>query len=625
MQKWWQPLFWIACLSSWEVARGHECGAENQRLREELEEVRLELAATKRALEAAQEPRSLGFLQASEAEEASQESRRLHDVEDDDSADEVRVEVTSPFFLTNISLAALCLLMAAFAAGLTMGLVSLEPKDVELIKAQEERDMPNDEEKQRLRDDKIAADKIEPLVHDHHRLLVTLLLLNSIANEALPLFLDKVLPAYAAILFSVMGVLLFGEIIPSAIFTGSRQLQIAAFFSGLVKFAEWALYPVAVPIARILDKALGAEHKGRYNFAELRATLGYHTRLSAGQSMRIKFHSVDDYGLGIITSQQPHALGEDSRVQYDGSCQKLEQGEIYYAKPCPPTMGKRDVGCTFKLYTHPKREQEDLITFNIGELVDGIFETQDRDEVKIIQGVYNISALTAAEVMKPLSQVWMLDNTTKLTHQQLAEIEQKGYSRIPVFDNWPHNIRGYILAKSLIKVTPQDGEKSQTVADIECKELVVEDASINLLDLLNVFQAKRCHLGLIASDPQRVKEAWHKKEPLPCDVHMAGCVTLEDIIEKILGEDIDDEHDGQDRNASVSPIVRKASRAGLAAKGAMRAAHPSQESITKKSAHGDMSVRSTTPAGAFSSPSTGALQVPLLAESGYQQPGLQPS
>ena len=118
--------------------------------------------------------------------------------------------------------------------------------------------MPNDEERQRLRDDKEAAEKIAPLVKDHHRLLVTLLLLNSIANEALPIFLDAIFPSYWAIIVSVFGVLVFGEIIPSAVFTGSHQLKIAAAFSGIVTCAESMLFPIAVPIARVLDKCLGS-------------------------------------------------------------------------------------------------------------------------------------------------------------------------------------------------------------------------------------------------------------------------------------------------------------------------------------------------------------------------------
>jgi CBS domain containing-hemolysin-like protein len=72
----------------------------------------------------------------------------------------------------------------------------------------------------------LYANRLLPLIRiePHHQLLVTLLLLNSVANEALPLFLDKLVPQWAAILISVSAVLFVGEIIPAAIFTGALVL-----------------------------------------------------------------------------------------------------------------------------------------------------------------------------------------------------------------------------------------------------------------------------------------------------------------------------------------------------------------------------------------------------------------
>lgn len=76
-----------------------------------------------------------------------------------------------------------------------------------------------------------------PVVNNHHWLLVTLLLCNAIANEALPLFLDKLVPAWLAVVLSVSFVLLFGEIIPSALFTGPSQLRVSSYFAGPVRLS----------------------------------------------------------------------------------------------------------------------------------------------------------------------------------------------------------------------------------------------------------------------------------------------------------------------------------------------------------------------------------------------------
>ncbi|KAH8048526.1 hypothetical protein JL721_11924 [Aureococcus anophagefferens] len=100
-----------------------------------------------------------------------------------------------------------------------------------------------------------------PLVErePHHQVLVTLLLVNSFANEALPLFLDAIAPSWAAILFSVVAVLFFGEIIPSAFFTGPSKYRIAARLAPVVNVALAALSPIALPLARVLDRVVPHE------------------------------------------------------------------------------------------------------------------------------------------------------------------------------------------------------------------------------------------------------------------------------------------------------------------------------------------------------------------------------
>jgi len=96
---------------------------------------------------------------------------------------------------------------------------------------------------------------------NHHYLLVTLLVLNATANEALPLFLDKLVPAWLACLLSVTMVLIFGEIIPSAIFTGPSQLLIVSKLASTVACAKMLFMPIVWPISLFLDKCLGTKAK----------------------------------------------------------------------------------------------------------------------------------------------------------------------------------------------------------------------------------------------------------------------------------------------------------------------------------------------------------------------------
>lgn len=174
----------------------------------------------------------------------------------------------------------ICVLSAALAAGLTLGLATLEPFGLQVILASRPEDCLTSEERQRLRLEQQCASRILPLVKDHHLLLVTLLLFNTVANEALPVFLDQLVPSWVALVLSVSVVLICGEILPSAVFTGPNQFTIASGLVPLVSLLELIFYFVARPIANVLDQMFKDECHGedgtKYTRAELRALLALH-------------------------------------------------------------------------------------------------------------------------------------------------------------------------------------------------------------------------------------------------------------------------------------------------------------------------------------------------------------
>lgn len=116
--------------------------------------------------------------------------------------------------------ALLCVIFAATAAGMTTGLLSIDTLKLK-IKAQIG-----------TAKEKMYAARILPVLNNHHFLLCTLLIYNAAATEALPIFLDALVPSWAAVAISVTLVLLFGEVIPTALFTGPNQMAIAANFIG---------------------------------------------------------------------------------------------------------------------------------------------------------------------------------------------------------------------------------------------------------------------------------------------------------------------------------------------------------------------------------------------------------
>ena len=116
------------------------------------------------------------------------------------------------------------------------------------------------------------AETILDVISDHHLFLTTLLVYNAIALESLPLVVHKLMPAWAAILFSTLAVLIAAEIIPQAICTGPKKIIIAYHASPILIAMRKALFFLIIPIARGLDWLVGVhdinriQHKDFANF-----------------------------------------------------------------------------------------------------------------------------------------------------------------------------------------------------------------------------------------------------------------------------------------------------------------------------------------------------------------------
>ncbi|KAA3476374.1 DUF21 domain-containing protein isoform X2 [Gossypium australe] len=152
---------------------------------------------------------------------------------------------------------------AGLMAGLTLGLMSLGLVDLEvLIKSGRPQD-------------RIHAAKIFPVVKNQHLLLCTLLIGNSLAMEALPIFLDKLVPPWAAILVSVTLILMFGEILPQAVCT-RYGLKVGAAMAPFVHVLLFLFLPISYPISKVLDWMLGKGHAALLRRAELKTFVDFH-------------------------------------------------------------------------------------------------------------------------------------------------------------------------------------------------------------------------------------------------------------------------------------------------------------------------------------------------------------
>lgn len=133
-------------------------------------------------------------------------------------------------------------------SGLTVGFLAIDKLDMKV-----KQEIGTDQQKE-------ASEKIVPILEKHHRLLTTLLLMNAIAMESLPIFLDRIVPSFYAVIISVFAITIVGEIIPQAICTGPKQIVIAYAISPFVKFLMFISFPINWTIGKVLDYVLGEEH-----------------------------------------------------------------------------------------------------------------------------------------------------------------------------------------------------------------------------------------------------------------------------------------------------------------------------------------------------------------------------
>lgn len=144
-------------------------------------------------------------------------------------------------------------------------------------------------------DEKKVARLLEPIVRRRHLTLVCLLIGNAVMMEALPVFMDMLVPRAVAIIMSVSAVVIFSEVIPQAVCL-KWPLELAAFFSWLVYLLIGVLYPIAAPIAFLLDKMFGEEHEQILTKGGLRALAIAHGKIAKdGSSATLNKHE-----LGVI-------------------------------------------------------------------------------------------------------------------------------------------------------------------------------------------------------------------------------------------------------------------------------------------------------------------------------------
>ncbi|KAI0129410.1 hypothetical protein BJ170DRAFT_616149 [Xylariales sp. AK1849] len=157
-----------------------------------------------------------------------------------------------------------------------------------------------------------------------------------------------------------------------------------------------------------------------------------------------------------------------------------------------------------------------------------VSERLNQDEVTIISAVLDLKRKPVEEVMTPMDDVYTMSEDTVLDEKTIDQILDAGYSRIPIHQTGnPNNFVGMLLVKILITYDPEDGKR---VRDFALATLPETRPETSCLDLINFFQEGKSHMVLISEYPGE-------------DHGTLGVVTLEDVIEELIGEEIIDESD----------------------------------------------------------------------------------
>ncbi|BFZ61287.1 cell agglutination protein Mam3 [Saitoella coloradoensis] len=155
-------------------------------------------------------------------------------------------------------------------------------------------------------------------------------------------------------------------------------------------------------------------------------------------------------------------------------------------------------------------------------------EALNEDEVTIISAVLDLKETPIGDVMTPIQDVYVMSAEHVLDEKVMDEILSAGYSRIPIHaPGQPTNFIGMLLVKTLITYDPEDARPVSSFALATLPETACETSC---LDMLNWFQEGKSHMVIVSEHPGENHGA-------------LGVVTLEDIIEELIGEEIVDETD----------------------------------------------------------------------------------
>ncbi|HBE92184.1 MAG TPA: magnesium/cobalt efflux protein [Gammaproteobacteria bacterium] len=157
------------------------------------------------------------------------------------------------------------------------------------------------------------------------------------------------------------------------------------------------------------------------------------------------------------------------------------------------------------------------------------------DALDMIEGVFQVSEMQVRDIMVPRSQMVVLERDVS-PDEFLPVMNEHGYSRYPVISSDRDNVIGILLAKDLLRYFDRR-QRERFVLKDTLREVVYIPESKRLNVLLADFRSKRNHMAIVMNEYGGV----------------AGLVTIEDVLEQIVGE-IQDEYDYDEDESMIRKV-----------------------------------------------------------------------
>ena len=180
------------------------------------------------------------------------------------------------------------------------------------------------------------------------------------------------------------------------------------------------------------------------------------------------------------------------------------------------------------------KDKKDLISLLTTAANDNLIS---QDSYQMILGVFSVSEIPVREIMIPRPHVIAIDVNEELS-TVITKVIESGHSRFPVINGKLDEIIGILHAKDLLKNQINTNNDFDLHDYMRPATFIPESKRLNVL--LNDFKASRNHIAIVINEHSNV----------------SGLVTLEDLIEEIIGE-IDDEHDISSREFIIQQANNK--------------------------------------------------------------------